>query len=117
VTFAAGTTTISATSGAIVGSTSLTVTSATLQSIAVTPATQSIALGATHQFTATGTYSDNSTQDVTTQVTWFSSRPNVAIVSNTAGSQGLVSAVSAGMTTLRASAGMGLSGSATVTVP
>jgi hypothetical protein len=38
----------------------LTVTAATLQSIAVTPASPSIAKGLTQQFTATGTYSDSS---------------------------------------------------------
>jgi ABC-type proline/glycine betaine transport system permease subunit len=38
---------------------------ATLQSIAVTPANPSIAKGRTQQFTATGTFSDNSTQDHT----------------------------------------------------
>jgi hypothetical protein len=43
----------------------LTVTAATLQSIAVTPASPSIAKGATQQFTATGTYSDSSTQNLT----------------------------------------------------
>ncbi len=37
----------------------------TLQSIAVTPASPSIAKGGTQQFTATGTYSDNSTQNIT----------------------------------------------------
>ncbi len=60
-----GTSTITATSGAISGSTSLTVTAATLQSIAVTPANPSIAKGATQQFTATGTYSDGTTQNLT----------------------------------------------------
>ncbi len=43
----------------------LTVTAATLQSIAVTPANPSIAKGVTQQFTATGTYSDSSTANVT----------------------------------------------------
>ena len=47
--------------------------SATLQSIAVTPANPTIQTGATQQFAATGTYSDNSTQNLTGQVTWASS--------------------------------------------
>ena len=38
-------------------------TSATLTSIAVTPANPSVAAGKTQQFTATGTFSDSSTQD------------------------------------------------------
>ena len=65
-----GTSTISATSGPVVGSTVLTVTAATLQSIAVTPANPSITKGLTEQFTATGTYSDSSTQNLTNSVTW-----------------------------------------------
>ena len=48
----------------------LTVTAATLQSIAVTPVSPTIAKGATQQFTATGTYSDSSTQNLTSQVAW-----------------------------------------------
>src|SRR3984957_18151434 len=67
-----GTTTISATSGNITGSTTLTVTSATLVSIAVTPPNPSTANGLTRSFTATGTYTDLSTQNLTTQVTWSS---------------------------------------------
>ena len=92
---AAGSTTISATSGSISGSTTLTVTSATLVSIAVTPANPSIANGLTEQFTATGTYTDNSTQNLTTQVTWSSSNTAVATVSNASGSQGLASSAAA----------------------
>ena len=56
-----------------VGSTdTLTVTAAALVSIAVTPANPSIAKGLTQQFTATGTFTDNSTQNLTSQVTWAS---------------------------------------------
>ena len=69
----AGSTTITAASGSISGSTTLTVTPATLVSIEVTPANPSIAKGTSKQFTATGTYSDNTTQNLTTAVTWSSS--------------------------------------------
>ena len=58
-----GKSTISATLGAVQGSTVLTATAATLLSIAVTPANPSIAVGIAQQFTATGTYSDHSTQN------------------------------------------------------
>jgi PKD repeat protein len=64
---------------------------AALQSIAVTPANASVVQGGTRQYTATGTYSDGSTQDLTTTATWSSSNPNVTI-SNAAGSQGLATA-------------------------
>ena len=46
--------------------------SASLVSIAVTPANSSLAKGSTQQFTATRTYSDNSTQNLTSSVTWSS---------------------------------------------
>src|SRR5207248_1928375 len=65
---AAGTSTISASLNGITGSTVLTVSAAALQSIAVTPANPSIAKGLTQQFTATGTYTDSSTQNLTGQV-------------------------------------------------
>jgi uncharacterized repeat protein (TIGR01451 family) len=44
----------------------------TLQSIAVTPADPSIVVGNSEQFTATGTYSDSSTKNLTALVTWSS---------------------------------------------
>ena len=77
---AAGTSTIGATLGAVSGSTVLTVTSATLQSIAVTPADPSIAAGTDRQFSATGTYSDASTADLTGSVTWSSATSLVATI-------------------------------------
>ena len=72
---------ISATFGLVSGSTVLTVTSATLQSIAVTPANPSIAAGLTQQFTATGTYSDGSHLDLTGSVTWASGTTATATIS------------------------------------
>jgi trimeric autotransporter adhesin len=112
---AAGSTTIRATSGSISGSTTLTITAATLVSIAVTPANTSIALGTTRQFTATGTYSDGTTQNLTTSVTWNSSSTGVAAISNAAGSNGLATPVAAGSTTIRATSGS-ISGSTTLTI-
>ncbi|HWY68333.1 MAG TPA: MBG domain-containing protein [Terriglobales bacterium] len=70
----------------------LTVTTAVLQSIAVTPATPSIVKGSAQQFTATGTYSDGSTQDVSLLVTWTSSDTNIATIS----SAGFATGVAAG---------------------
>jgi hypothetical protein len=104
-TAAPGSTTITATSGSVSGNTGLTVTAATLVSIAITPANPSIAAGLTQQFTATGTYTDNSTQDITTQVTWNSSNTAAATVSNASGSQGLASSGAPGSTTITASDG------------
>jgi len=110
-----GSATVSATSGDVSGDTMLTVTDATLVSIEVSPTDPTIANGLTQQFTATGLYSDNSTQDLTTQVTWASSNAAVATVSDAAGSNGLATAAGAGSTTVSATSG-GVTGDTTLTV-
>jgi hypothetical protein len=90
--------------GGITGSTALTVTPAVLQSIAVTPANPSVAIGSTQGFTATGSYSDGSTKDVTASVAWTSATPGVATISNagvatgTAVGTSVVSATFSGVT-------------------
>jgi len=73
----------------------------TLLSIAVSPANPSIPVGGTQQFTATGTSSDGSTQNLTNSVTWTSSAPGVATIN----SAGLATGVSAGSTTITAASG------------
>jgi hypothetical protein len=93
----------------------LTVTAATLLSIEVTPATASVANGQTQQFTATGLYTDNTTQDLTTQVTWASSNDAVATVSNAAGSNGLATTTGLGNATVSATSGS-VTGDAALTV-
>jgi hypothetical protein len=108
---AVGSTTISATSGSVSGSTTLTVTPATLTSIAVTPATLSAAAGTTVQFHATGTYSDNSSKDITGSVTWTSGTPAVATIN----ASGLASALAVGSTTISATSGS-MSGNTTLSV-
>ena len=112
---AAGTTTITAAIGGISASTPLTVTAVILVSLAISPTNPSIALGATQQFTATGTYSDGSTQDLTQSASWTSSVPSVATISNTAGSRGSTTSVAAGTTTITMAIG-GVSGSTILTV-
>src|SRR5262249_5348536 len=107
----AGTSTISATMGTVSGSTVLTVTAAVLQSIAVTPANPSIAKGSTQQFTATGTFSDASTQNLTSQVTWASATPTVATITTPS----LATGVNAGTSTISATMGS-VSGSTVLTV-
>jgi trimeric autotransporter adhesin len=112
---AMGSATITATAGAIHGSTGLVITPATLISIAVIPANPSIAKGTGQQFVATGTYTDNSTQPLTTTVMWSSSDPTVASISNALGSNGLATSVNQGSTTITATAGT-VSGSTGLTV-
>jgi uncharacterized protein YjdB len=93
---AAGSTTIQAAYGGLNASTTLTVSSGTLSSIAVTGTSASIAVGATEQLTATGTYSDNLTEDLTSSAIWLSSSDASATVSNATASVGLLTAVAAG---------------------
>jgi uncharacterized repeat protein (TIGR01451 family) len=61
-----------------------TAATATLKSIAVTPANPTEPISSSVQFTATGTFSDNSTKDITATVTWASSNTEAATI-NTAG--------------------------------
>jgi hypothetical protein len=85
---------------------------ATLTSIAVTPSTPSSqALANTLQFTATGTYSDGSTSNITTSVTWGSSSTAVATIS----AGGLATTAGGGSTTISASLS-GVTGSTVFTV-
>jgi hypothetical protein len=99
---AAGTAHISATALGVTGSVSLTVTSATLTSIAVkTTGNPFTAPGGQVQYTATGTYSDGSTQNISTAVTWTSSDTTVATISNS----GLATGQGAGSTTITAKQG------------
>jgi Bacterial Ig-like domain (group 2) len=108
---AAGSSTIIATSGSVSGSTLLSVTSPTLVSIGVTPANPSIAKGKTEQFTATGTFSDNSTQNLTGSVTWTSQTATVVTIN----AGGLATAVAAGTSKIQAASGA-ISGSTALTV-
>lgn len=96
----------------------LTVTAANapaLKSIAVTPNPATVPAGQTVAFTAKGTFSDNSTQDLTTQVTWTSSNTKFATIAAT----GIATGVASGQLTITASMtsnGTAISGQATLTV-
>ena len=111
----AGTSTITASFGGMSGTTTLTVTVSPLVAIEVAPLNPAIAMGTGQQFTAIGRFADNSTQDLTTAVTWSSSDTGVATVSNATGSNGLATPVAAGSTTIAAAFG-GVSGSTLLTV-
>jgi trimeric autotransporter adhesin len=83
----------------------------TLTSITITPETPSVAVGATQQMVATGTYSDGSTSNISSSVTWTSSDVETATV----GSTGLVTGVAAGTASITAASGS-ISGTTTVSV-
>jgi hypothetical protein len=100
----AGTTSVTATYLGKSGSSALTVSAATLSSIAITPnpVALSLAKSPSQQLTATGTYSDGSKFDLTNVATWLSSASTVAPVSNAAGSRGLVTGLAAGSSNVTA---------------
>jgi Bacterial Ig-like domain (group 2) len=106
-----GAATVSACAGAVCGSTTLTVGAAALVSIAVTPANGSVPAGRPLQFYATGTYTDGSTQDLTSSVTWSSAAPPVATIN----AAGLASSLIVGSTTITAASGT-VQGTAMLTV-
>ena len=108
---APGATTISAAFAGQIGTATLNVTSATLASIAVTPASAAIGLGGSQQFTATGTFSDQSVFTLTYQAQWSSLDAGVATINT----RGVASSVSAGTTSIKAKFD-GVSGMAVLTV-
>ena len=111
----AGTSQISANFGSVVSSspTLTVIKSVTLQSIALSPANPSISQSQNQQFTATGTYSDGSSKNITTSVTWSSSNTAVATVGPTPGQ---ATGVTAGTSQITAALSGVVSPSATLTV-
>jgi len=98
---AAGAVTITASSGTVSGTATLTVQTAPLQSISITPTNPTVSLssgGVTQQFKATGKYTDGTTQDITSQVTWASTVQLVATIDST----GLATGRSVGTTSIQA---------------
>lgn len=108
---APGQTTISVYFDSMSATASLTVTPAVLTNIVVTPATTVVGINGNVQFTATGVFSDNSTQDLTSQAVWSSSNAAYALIS----ASGVASGLGTGTTTISASEN-GVSGSAALSV-
>lgn len=96
----AGTATITATYLGVSGTASLTVSSATLSSISITPNPVTVTVDGSAQLTATGVYSDSTKVDLTNVATWTSSATSVASVSNAAGSRGLLTGLDSGTATV-----------------
>ncbi|HEV7815148.1 MAG TPA: Ig-like domain-containing protein, partial [Janthinobacterium sp.] len=106
-----GSTLVSASSGGQTASTTITVSDVTLASLAVTPANATIAVGATQQFVATASYSDNTTAIVSNSVTWSSSATSHATIA----AGGLASGIASGNAAINADFG-GKTGTAALTV-
>ena len=97
-TFKQGTTLVTATSGSVSGSTNATVGPRKLVSVAISPVNATVSAGATIQLTATGTFSDGHTSDLTAKGSWFSSTKKVATIGL---DTGLVTALKNGATTIK----------------
>ncbi|HET6418569.1 MAG TPA: Ig-like domain-containing protein, partial [Geobacteraceae bacterium] len=113
---AGGSTTIRAAMGSTSGSTTLTVPGAqgsTLVSITISHPNPKVAQGTYEQFTATGNYSDGSTQDLTSSVTWHSSDTSVAAFNSSPGRA--TTTISTGTIFVYATYG-GMAGAANLTV-
>ena len=111
-----GVVTITASSSGVSGTTTLTVGTGTLVSIAITPLAPTDAVGGTQQFTATGTFSDGTTQDVTLNSHWSSSSPGVSTIQNApSAAPGLAQCLAAGTSTIGANSG-GITGSTVLTL-
>jgi uncharacterized protein YjdB len=110
-----GSTTITATLGSVTNTFNLVVTNATVQSIVVTPTGQTIAPNSTLHFTATGLFSDGSSQTITRNVAWASDNASAATVGNSSGNVGVATAVASGSANISATMA-GVTGSALLTV-
>ncbi len=96
---AAGSAAITASMSGISGNEALSVTARVASAIAISPNPGSIVMGATQQFTATATYKDGSTGNVTSMVSWTVANPAVTSIS----ADGLATPAASGSTTITAS--------------
>jgi hypothetical protein len=110
-----GTTKISATFMNVTGTTTLTVTDATVTQIQVTPFNPSVPAGFNRQLAATAIYSDGTNRDITSLATWTSADPTTAGVSDALATKGLVTAVKGGTVAITAQYS-GVAGMTSVTV-
>ena len=89
-------------------------TSSTLSSVALSPVDQTIGMGSTQQFTATGSYSNGASLNITGQVVWSSSNPGAATINL----RGLAASVAPGTTIITATqSGVSQSSLLTVEMP
>lgn len=108
---AVGSTAVQASLGGVGAAASVAVVSPVLQSLAVSPSGFVLTAGSTTQYTATGSYDNGTTKDMTAAVLWSSSNPAVAAIS----ASGAVTAKAAGSTLIQAASGS-LSASALLSV-
>ncbi|RYZ93214.1 MAG: hypothetical protein EOP06_01725 [Proteobacteria bacterium] len=103
---------ITATVGSVSKSVAASVSAPLLQSLAVSLSPQSVAAGYTSQAAAVGTYSDGSTQTLTTSALWSSGNASVASINS---SSGAINALAIGSSVISANVG-GVIGTANLSV-
>jgi uncharacterized protein YjdB len=113
---AVGTATITATCDGAQASVQLVVTAAELVSMDVSASDAAIPVGADTRFTATGTYTDGSTADLTAAVAWSSLDPAITTISGDPGLEGVATGIGQGTATVRADAAGGIFGTASLQV-
>jgi hypothetical protein len=93
-----------------------------LTALQIEPADRRLEVGESRNFRATGTFSSGATRDLTAFVSWSSSNPNVARVSDDPSTRGRVTAVTPGVVTISVRSSTGVTstdsnGDARVRVP
>jgi hypothetical protein len=102
---------VSASSSGIVGTANLSVSRATLVGISIAASANTVPVGESLQLSAIGSFTDGSTQDLTSSSTWSSSSPAIVSLKG----PGLLSAVAVGTAGVLVSSG-GMSASENVSV-
>lgn len=110
-----GVASITATSGRVSSSVTVTVDHATLTEIKITANSTRLAKGMPCAFTAKAKYSDHTSADITQGVTWDSKDNDIMSVSDAIGTKGFAVAQGSGETSITATLG-NVTGSAVVTV-
>ena len=108
---ASGHVTLTASAGGLEGTSDVIVTDATPVFITLTPLNASVQLGLTQPLSAVATFTDNTTEEVTSYVRWAATDPSVAV----AYPDGIAYPVATGVTTVTATLN-GAAGNATLTV-
>lgn len=101
----------------IIGTTTLTVSEAKLISFTVSPDNSTIPLGSNFSLSATGSFSDGTTREITAELLWASLNRNVVDVNDADAAKGTLHTKSIGSATITATdPATGLSGSAKIKV-
>tara|TARA_R110001592_G_scaffold7126_7_gene40203 strand:- start:3204 stop:4457 length:1254 start_codon:yes stop_codon:yes gene_type:complete len=100
-TYKDGTSVVTATKNSIAGNTTITIDD-DITSVQITSTANSVYIGKTLAFTATGTYDDTSTTDITNTVTWSSDNTDYLTISNDTTTKGIATGVAEGTANISA---------------